>query len=265
MNVPKQVRGVDFHCHVDLYPNPTEIIEACDSARIITLAVTTTPRAWSQNQRWTELSRYVIPALGLHPELVSKRHREITLLEEHIRVSRFVGEIGLDGHPQFKKSRQLQTEVFVRSLSAAERYGGRVISIHSRRASDEVVKCIENHTTPGNVLAILHWFSGSDTVACKATELGCYFSINHQVLETERGLNLVKSFPEDRLLTETDGPLTIMGNRKSEPLDVITTTERLADARGLSVATMRDVLTANARRVLRFANVRLDGDESEAQ
>jgi len=263
MNVPKQVRGVDFHCHVDLYPNPTEMIAACDSARIVTLAVTTTPRAWFQNQRWTKLSRYVIPALGLHPELVSKRHREITLLEEHIEMSRFVGEVGLDGRPQFRKSWQLQAEVFVRALSAAERYGGRVVSIHSRRAAGEVVRCIERNTTSENVLAILHWFSGSVTVGCKATELGCYFSINHQTLESERGLNLVKSLPEDRLLTETDGPLTFMGNRKSEPQDVTVTTERLADARGLSVATMRDVLTENARRVLRFANVRLDGDESE--
>ncbi len=263
MNKLKQVRGVDFHCHVDLYPNPIEMIAACDSARIVTLAVTTTPKAWFQNQRWTKLSRYVFPALGLHPELVSNRHREIALLEEHIEMSRFVGEVGLDGRPQFRKSWQLQAEVFVRALSAAERYGGRVISIHCRRAAGEVVRCIESHTTSGNVLAILHWFSGSETVGCRATELGCYFSINHQTLESERGLNLVRSLPEDRLLTETDGPLTHMGNRKSEPHDVLVTMERLADARGISVATMRDVLTENARRVLRFANVRLHGDESE--
>ena len=263
MNKLKQVRGVDFHCHVDLYPDPTELIAACDSARIVTLAVTTTPKAWFQNQKWTELSRYVFPALGLHPELVSKRHREIALLEEYIEMSRFVGEVGLDGRPQFRKSWQLQAEVFVRALSAAERYGGRVISIHSRRAAGEVVRGIENHTSSENVLAILHWFSGSVTVGCKAAELGCYFSINHQALESERGLNLVKSLPEDRLLTETDGPLVFMGNRKSEPPDVIRTTERLANARGISVATMRDVLTENARRVLRFANMRLDGDESE--
>lgn len=256
------ILGIDFHCHVDLYPDPAKLIEACEREKIITLAVTTTPKAWYQNQRWTEESRYVFPALGLHPELVSERHREIALLEEHMEMSRFVGEIGLDGRPQYRSSWSLQTEVFVRALTAAQRWGGRVVSLHSRRAAGEVVRCIERHTTSEDVLAILHWFSGSTNAVLKAINLGCYFSINHQMLKNERGLNLANNLPEDRLLTETDGPLTLVGNRKSEPRDVVMTTKRLAAARGLSVAAMGDVLRDNARRVLRFANVRIGNDES---
>lgn len=250
------IRGIDFHCHVDLYPNPTEVIAACEREQIATLAVTTTPKAWPQNRRWTEGSRYVFSALGLHPELVGERHREIALLEEYIKESHFIGEIGLDGSPQYYKHWQVQVEIFTRALEAAQRLGRRIVSIHSRRAASKVVECLEERTTSDRVLPILHWFSSSIAVGRKAASIGCYFSINHQMLEHNRGVRLVRSLPEDRLLTETDAPLTSMGERKSEPADVIMTTERLAVVRDISVVELRRILRANAMRVFGFTNVR---------
>ena len=250
------IRGFDFHCHVDLYPDPPRVIAACERERIVTLAVTTTPKAWLQNRQWTEGSRYVFPALGLHPELASERHGEIALLEEHMGERRLIGEIGLDGSPKHRRSWRIQVEVFTRALTAAQRLGRCVVSIHSRRAASEVVECLEEHTTADRVLPILHWFSGSIAVGRKAASLGCYFSINHRTLEHESGLRLVRSLPEDRLLTETDAPFTSVGTRKSEPSDVIMTTKRLAVARDLSVAELRSILGANARQVFCFADVR---------
>ena len=259
MNDIQGIRGFDFHCHVDLFPDPAGVIAAFEKKRIVTLAVTTTPKAWPQNQRWAEASRYFYPAPGLHPELAGERHREIALLEEYMKESRLIGEIGLDGSPQHRKSWPVQTEIFARALTGAQRLGGRVVSIHSRRAANEVVRCLEEHTTPDRVLPILHWFSGSIAVARKAASLGCYFSINHRTLEHKTGLALVRSLPEDRLLTETDAPFTSVGDRKSEPGDVIGTAERLAAARDISVAEMRVILGANARRVFAFGDVKIDG------
>lgn len=252
------IRGFDFHCHVDLYPDPTRVIAACERKGIVTLAVTTTPKAWLQNRRWTRGSRYVFPALGLHPELVGERHHEIALLEEHMKESRLIGEIGLDGSRQYQKSWQAQVEVFTRALAAAQHLGGRVLSIHSRRAESKVVESLKEYTTADRVLPILHWFSGSITVGHKAASIGCYFSINQHMLEHERGRRFVKSLPEDRLLTETDAPFTSMGDRKSEPADVIMTTERLAVARGVSVADLKRILRSNAMRVFYFIGARSD-------
>jgi TatD DNase family protein len=97
-----------------------------------------------------------------------------------------------DGRPQYRKSWDLQTDVFVRALKSAQRLGGRVVSVHSRRAANEVVKCIGEHTTTDRVLPILHWFSGSISAARRAVELGCYFSINRRTLEHEAGIALRK-------------------------------------------------------------------------
>jgi TatD DNase family protein len=256
------VRGFDFHCHIDLYPDPTGIIASCESKQIVTLAVTTTPRAWPQNRKWAGKSLYVRAAVGLHPEVVGERFDELPLLEECIRESRLIGEVGLDGSSQHRKSWVRQIEVFTRVLSVAERLGGRIVSIHSRRAAREALKCVEELTTPAHVLPILHWFSGSSADARRGAALGCYFSVNARSLEHDTGVALARSLPEDRLLTETDGPFTATGDRASEPADVVTTIERLAAARGTTVPEMTRLVSANAQRVFAFAGLSIEADIS---
>lgn len=255
MKAPTAGRGFDFHCHVDLFPDPEATIASCARARIVTLAVTTTPKAWTQNRRWTDGSRYVHAAVGLHPELAVERQAEAALLEQLIVQSCFVGEVGLDGSPQHRKTLPVQRDVFIRALSAAQRAGGRVVSIHSRRAAKEVLECLSEHTTPGRVLPILHWFTDSASLARRAVEIGCYFSVNHRMLGSGSGVELVRGLPVDRLLTETDAPFTEINGRKSEPRDVSMTTEQLAQVRTVSVAELSETLRANASRVFAFAGV----------
>jgi TatD DNase family protein len=250
-------RGFDFHCHIDLYPDPPALIASCEKNKIVTLAVTTTPKAWPQNRKWAAGSTYVHTAVGLHPEVVGERHRELALLEEYVKESRLIGEIGLDGSPQYRKSWEMQNEVFIRALMAAQGLGGRVVSIHSRRAANEVVKCLREHTTQARVLPILHWFSGSIAIARKAADMGCYFSVNRGSLEHETGVALVRSFPVDRLLTETDGPFTLIGERKSEPEDVVLTAKLLAETKSVPIHEMRRTLANNSERVLAFAGLNL--------
>jgi hypothetical protein len=64
---------------------------ACETAHILTLAVTTTPKAWDQNRIWTSGKRHIHSAVGLHPELVGDRHAEIELLERLMVETPFIG------------------------------------------------------------------------------------------------------------------------------------------------------------------------------
>lgn len=84
------VNGFDFLCHVDLFPDPAALIADCDRNHIVTLAVTTTPKAWTQNRCWTRRSNFVIPAIGLYPELADQRCAEIALVEQLMAESPFV-------------------------------------------------------------------------------------------------------------------------------------------------------------------------------
>lgn len=253
----ESIRGFDFHCHVDLHPDPVAVIDRCVRERIFVLTVTTTPKAWVQNCMWSDRNSYVHPATGLHPELVGERYAEIDLLEQQISEGRFVGEVGLDGSQQYRKSYDRQKDVFIRVLNTAQKVGGRVLTIHSRGSARDVITMIEEHTDTQRVLCILHWFSGSIAEAGRAIAAGCYFSINHAMLANERGRKLIKSLPINRLLTETDSPFTTVGERKSLPWDVITTTALLADVCGISPTLMNSKMLTNAQQVLRFVGLEM--------
>ncbi|WP_323130975.1 Qat anti-phage system TatD family nuclease QatD [Sinorhizobium medicae] len=246
-------RGFDFHCHIDLYPDPAKMVAACEKERIVTLAVTTTPRAWPQNKAWAASGKYVNVAAGLHPELVAQRHGETALLLECMKASRFVGEIGLDGSQPHRASLSRQKEVFGRVLDTASTLGGRVLSVHSRGAATEVIELIRAKTSASQVLPILHWYAGSVTAMRLAIGHGCYFSVNGNMLDGERGQAIVTMIPDDRLLTETDGPFTGEGDRPREPVDVVGITKRLSLLRNVPEDELRATIATNARAILRFA------------
>jgi TatD DNase family protein len=250
------IQGFDFHCHLDLHSNPPEVIRQCASKGIAVVAVTTTPKAWQQNCKWAVGNPLIHVAAGLHPELVGERYAEVELLERLIGDSRFVGEVGLDCSPQYYPQ---QLEVFGRVLDRCQQLGGRVLTIHSRRAARDVVSMIEDRGGKERLICIMHWFSGATSEARKASSAGCYFSINSAMLSNDRGRELVKSLPEERLLTETDAPFTAFANRKALPWDVLDTAEQLASLRGVTREAMKRLLFENASRVLGFGGVELKG------
>ncbi len=250
-------RGFDFHCHVDLHSNPPTLIKECEEHQIAVLAVTTTPKAWVQNRKWTDKSRHVYSAVGLHPELVGERYKEVALLEECMDQTPFVGEIGLDGSVRNSMSWERQMDVFSRVLKRADNLGHRVLSIHSRRAANQVVDMIAQYTSEKRVLSILHWYSGQKNTAKKALELGCYFSVNLRMLASETGHRLVNILPKEKLLIETDAPFTSVDDRKYDPSVSIKTAEQVAHSKSISIADFNEQLQINARYVFNFAGIEL--------
>lgn len=238
---------LDFHCHLDLYPDPAGVVAECERADVRTLAVTTTPRAWARNREFAAASRRVRPALGLHPQLVAERAGELTVFEELLPGARYVGEVGLDAGPRFFKSLELQKLVFARILKCCARLGGRILSIHSVRAARDVLDLVEEHLPPSNGKVVLHWFTGSMSEARRATDLGCYFSINAEMLRNNRHRKLVSALPADRLLTETDGPFTRLGDAPFQPSDVRIALDSLASLRGVAPEVLASTVLENLR------------------
>ena len=223
-------RLVDFHCHLDLFPDVKSAVTDAEEAGIYTLAVTTTPRAWPRNQELALPTKHVRAALGLHPQLVSDRASELSIREEYFSQTRYIGEVGLDAGPRYYPSFGLQKEVFTRILQKCAGSEGKVLSVHSVRCVKIVLDLIEMHFPKERGAVVLHWFSGSKSDARRAADLGCYFSINAAMIDTDRGRDLVRSLPQDRLLTETDAPFTRVDGRTSSPLDVKATVDSLKSA-----------------------------------
>lgn len=248
MNGEAQAAGVDFHCHLDLYPDHQSAIARAEAARIYTLTVTTTPRAWPRNFELTRRTRYVRAALGLHPQLVAERADELDLWEQHLGETRYVGEVGLDAGPRFYKSLEAQTLIFRRILERCAEAGDKVLTVHSVRCASKVLDMVERHCPVDRGRVVLHWFTGSMSEARRAVALGCYFSINAEMARSERGRASIADLPSNRILTETDGPFTAVGGRPAEPADVQATIDSIARIRSVP----SQVLTENVRENLRM-------------
>lgn len=241
---------VDFHCHLDLYPDLAAAVRRCEEQGVFTLAVTTTPRAWAHNEELAAPTRHVRAALGLHPQLIAKHAHELALFEALLPRTRYVGEIGLDAGPRFYRSLEQQKAVFERIIQLCAVARDKVISVHSVRATKAVLDTIERSMPPTHGRVVLHWFTGSSAEARRAVDLGCYFSINGEMLADSRRRTLVSALPLERLLTETDGPFTLIGGRPSEPGDVQITVDRLARLHACSAESMRTQVANNLRELL---------------
>jgi TatD DNase family protein len=241
---------VDFHCHLDLYPNHSDVIAECERAGVFTLGVTTTPKAWPRNNDLARATRHVRAALGLHPQLVSARAHELSIWEAYLPQARYIGEVGLDAGPRFYQSLELQKTVFASILKSCSSAGGKVLTIHSVRAVRPVLDMIEAHFPCGRGKAVLHWFTGTKSEARRAVDLGCFFSINSEMLKNDRHSAVVTTLPSDRLLTETDGPFVQVNGRPIRPADVQSTVEALARMLAVNVADLAATIKGNLKRLV---------------
>ena len=207
---------IDFHCHLDLYPDPHAIARRCAGDGLYVLSVTTTPSAWRGTSA-LERGR-IRTALGLHPQLAQERITELELFDELVTNTLYVGEIGLDGSTTFRKFVKQQRHVFDHILTSCTRVGGRILSIHSRHAATPVLDSLAAHPESGT--AILHWFSGTACELDRAIELGCWFSVGPAMLRSKKGRELVSRMPPKRVFCESDGPFAQIGNRPVYPWDL---------------------------------------------
>jgi len=243
---------IDFHCHLDLYPNPRKVLNGIDAHGTYVLAVTTTPKAWRGTKKLVGDRKRVRVALGLHPEVVAQRYQEVALLCGLLPEARYVGEIGLDGSPAHRRSLELQKTVFERILAECSFLGGRVMSIHSRGAASAVLDALERH--PGAGTAIMHWFSGTTRELERAVSLGCWFSIGPAMLRSNKGRELAAAMPFDRLLTETDAPFTRNGDDPLMPWQAIDCLSELESASGIARKILATNIEGNLRRLAILVN-----------
>lgn len=199
---------VDAHCHVDLLNDWQDVIRCLERRAQFTLAVTTTPKAWSVEQEFARHCQYVRIGAGLHPQVVRERIAELPLLERAIGDSRFVGEVGLDGSPMHKGNLPDQLKVLRRVFSACTEVGGRVLSLHSVRTAGLILDMLEETKVHEMNTIIFHWFTGSISELKRALSMGAIISVNADMLRTEKGRSYARMAGPKRTLTESDAPFT---------------------------------------------------------
>jgi TatD DNase family protein len=152
---------------------------------------------------------------------------------------------------QSETALDVQKRIFRTVLERCAKAGDKILTIHSVRSIPAVLDMIEAYLPRGRGSAVMHWFTGSRNEARRAANLGCYFSINAAMTQSDRGRILVADLPIDRLLTETDGPFTHTDARASEPADVEATVDAVAKIRGTSPDVIAAAIRTNLQMLLR--------------
>ena len=194
----------DMHCHVDLIDPMEQFCLDAQAHGISLFAVTTTPKAYDVELHM--LSRYpsVYIALGLHPQLASERKHELSIFDKHISSSRYIGEIGLDFSKRFYHSKKDQLDIFEHIIQSCVH--SKTISVHAVFADKQALDILERYGTAEHNTCIFHWYSGSIIQLDRALELGCFFSINEQMLFSSNGVRIIEHIPVSQMLLESDAP-----------------------------------------------------------
>ena len=97
---------------------------------------------------------------------------------------------------------------------------------------------------------MLHWFSGSVSEARRAVDLGCFFSVNERMFANSKGQALIRAIPEDKLLTETDGPFVEREGTPVSPGDVGPVLEALGKVLSKTPEEVSRLVNSNLSRIV---------------
>ena len=247
---------IDFHCHLDLYPDALKLLPKVSERNLFTLVVTTSPRAWEATSHVFAGYENIKVALGLHPEIVEMKASERELLVTGIAQARFVGEVGLDGSAHQQDTKALQESILRDVLSECDRVGGRILSIHSRNATSRVLNLLEKHCHVS--IPVMHWFSGTVQEVRRAVAMGCWFSVGPAMLRGAKGRAILYEVPPDRLLPETDGPFTTNSSSPLMPWEAMNIAGVVASTWGTSQEEVFLQIKQNLTNLLSASNDNLD-------
>jgi TatD DNase family protein len=250
---------IDTHCHLDFPDLAVDIAavlsraQAAGVSRMITIS-THVSRVGTY-RALAEAHDNVFFSVGTHPHYADQEldvtTEQLVALAKHPKCVA-IGEAGLDYHYD-KAPREAQAQG-LRTHIAAARITQLPLVIHARAADEDMIGILENEAAKGSFPAVLHCFSSGPELARRGLALGFYLSMSGILtFKASQDLrSIAAAAPLDRLLVETDAPyLAPMPHRgkRNEPAFVCHTAAVLADIKGVSLAEMAAITTANAARL----------------
>lgn len=250
---------VDSHCHLDHFQEAEQAdVVARAKAAGVGIMVTIGTRIGPGAATVREIAdRYdnVFATVGIHPHNAGEGEVPSveTLLAEadHPKVVG-LGESGLDYYYD-KAPRLAQQECFRRHIAAA-RQSGLPLVIHARDADADIAAILEDEDARGKFPFLLHCFSSGAQLARIAVRLGGYVSFSGMLTfpKSDAIRAVAAEVPADRLLVETDSPYLApvpLRGKRCEPAYTVHTAARLAEVRGLGLAALAELTTANFHRL----------------
>ncbi|MFC1991034.1 TatD family hydrolase [Chloroflexota bacterium] len=208
----------------------------------------------------------VYVGIGIHPvrahEASEGDYDELRKLSLANKKIICLGEIGLDygeeygpgvpPRPAPPATPQVQREVFRRQIRLAIELK-LPINVHMSRSSSRDVLDILKEEKAGQVGGILHQFMANEKVAQEIFDLGMDIGLSQFICDTraDRLRGVVKNLPLKRIVLETDtvAPYPPETDIPGEPMHTRLVAEKLAELKGIHLAEIEVITSANAKRI----------------
>jgi TatD DNase family protein len=236
---------IDTHFHLDYYKEHQKIYAGINERKQYTLCMTNSPGVYISCKRMYPETKYLKFALGFHPQEKSLTETDFYNFMNLLDETNYVGEIGLDFTRQSHISCDKQCLHFEKIVRAcAEK--NKLMSVHIRRAEKEAISILKEYRPRR---CIIHWFNGNAEQLQQLLDIGCYFSLNSNMVTNEKGKEKLRLIPKTRVLIESDGPFTKIDGKRYTFNNLIKIYELVAqyynepDSIKIVHANFRDVLS----------------------
>lgn len=260
---------IDTHCHLYFpeYESDRKAVVARAAERGV-LGMIQVGIDADTNQKAVEMARshpaQMRATVGWHPHeadfLTPERLEELAAwIHSGEPLICGVGECGLD-YFKAKSAPARQKEVFA-ALCELAGSAGLPLVVHSRDAFEDTLSVLRDARKkhPG-LKGVLHCFTYGPDEARRAAGEGFYISFSG-ILTFKNAGNIreaAAAAPEDRIVIETDAPFLAPGphrGARNEPSFLPATASALAEIRGISLSSITEITTQNARRLFDWAGV----------
>lgn len=194
----------------------------------------------------------VFAGVGIHPE----EAYEMTQQDDDVLAAFAtepkvvaIGEIGLDYYwEKDEAKRLLQQRIFIRQLDLARNLH-LPVCVHDREAHGDTMAILKKEGQ--GISGVMHCFSGSMEMAQDLLKMGWYIGVDGPLTfkNAAKLPAIVKSFPLERILLETDAPYMApvpMRGKRNEPAFIRYIGEKVAEIKGITLSEVAKQTSENA-------------------
>jgi TatD DNase family protein len=240
----------DAHLHLPEYQDPSDAIRSAAARGMRLLSCTVDPAQAELNVRLRDENPDTVKCfLGVHPsDATEDEASPMDPFGGLLQRCDGIGEIGLDPKYSAIGGNSAQMRWFVAQLGAAEKTN-KPVQVHSRGSEMECLDVLDTFRLRS---VMMHWFEGrAEESVQRVVSRGYYVSFGPALLYSKRIRRLAQLIPEERLLTESDGPVAFSALGGTGGPDTIPSVLfGLAEVRGRDFVEMGGKLEENVRSYL---------------
>jgi TatD DNase family protein len=251
---------IDTHAHLN-YPAISADIGAYlkraeDSGVEAIIVPATSYRTSIEVIELVQKHKMLYGAVGIHPtELSDYEESHLLKIDDLCRENKIVaiGEIGLDYYWE-PYDKELQKHVLTEQFHIAKRNNLPVI-IHNRNSTNDLMEIVKQECDNGKLKGQFHSFSAGMKEAAECVKMGFYISFTGNITYkpnagTLEAYEIIRQTGAESLLLETDTPYlppVPYRGKQNEPSYIKHTALKLAELKGLTVESLAEITTQNAR------------------